>query len=101
MGRRLVLSALRGDAAFDTADATLVSGNELTTKRTIANGRHLDVANGGVMPTSGLQCFLQLGFLLGRQACAQDLATESRHCGQHLISCDLADQHAERRLAWP
>src|SRR3954462_14892318 len=48
---------------------------------------------------SGPEAFLQLGFLLGRQACSQNLTTERRHRRQHLVGRDLAHQHAKRRLA--
>jgi hypothetical protein len=53
----------------------------------------------GLLAALGLQGFLQLGFLFGRQIRVQHLATEGRHGGQHLIGRDLAYQNAERRLA--
>jgi hypothetical protein len=45
--------------------------------------------------TDGLRCPKKAR----RRASGCVLAIEGRHCGQHLMGRDLADQHAERRDA--
>jgi hypothetical protein len=44
----------------------------------------------GLLAASGLQGFLQLGFLFGRQIRVQHLATEGRHGGQVWSDCKRA-----------